>query len=120
MWLMTPIGFFSIVQKPADRQAGTLTVRARVLDDLAALKDQFLPALGPIREGAGTDYRYRATAPTTDVSSAFARMLGAIDYSNFKNEVAKVQGPPRAYLYNEVWGVLSSLQPNDSEGDEAT
>ena len=120
MWLMTPIGFFSIVQKPGDRRAGTLTVRARVRADLAALKAQFLPTLGPIREGTGTDYRYRATAPTVDVSSAFARMLGAIDYSNFKDEVAKVQGDPRAHLYHEVWGVLAQLQPNSVPGDEVT
>jgi hypothetical protein len=30
MWLMTPIGFFSIVEKAYDRYDGTLTVRARV------------------------------------------------------------------------------------------
>jgi hypothetical protein len=28
MWLMTRFGFFSIVQKPGDAEAGMLTVRA--------------------------------------------------------------------------------------------
>ena len=37
MWLVTPIGFFSIVQKPGDKANGTLTVRARLRSDLAAL-----------------------------------------------------------------------------------
>jgi hypothetical protein len=30
MWLLTVFGFFSIVEKPDDRQAGTVTIRARV------------------------------------------------------------------------------------------
>ncbi len=28
MWVLTPYGFFSIVQKPDDASRGTLTVRA--------------------------------------------------------------------------------------------
>ena len=34
MWLLTPTGFFSIVRKPQDAAAGTLTVRSRVRADL--------------------------------------------------------------------------------------
>lgn len=30
MWLVTPIGFFSVVQKPGDKQSDTLTVGSRV------------------------------------------------------------------------------------------
>jgi hypothetical protein len=29
MWLITPVGFFSIVRKPGDLAAGALTIRAR-------------------------------------------------------------------------------------------
>src|SRR5262249_11648333 len=50
MWLMTPLGFFSIVCKPDDKGRGTLTIRARVKSDLEALRREFLPALGPIVE----------------------------------------------------------------------
>lgn len=32
MWLMTTIGFFSIVEKPWDREHQTVTVRARDVD----------------------------------------------------------------------------------------
>jgi hypothetical protein len=39
MWLITPTGFFSIVQKPSDEAADTLTVRARVRQDLVALRE---------------------------------------------------------------------------------
>ena len=30
MWLITPLGFFSVVQKSEDARRGTLTVRSRV------------------------------------------------------------------------------------------
>src|SRR5258708_3463048 len=36
MRLITPTGFFSIVCKPGDMEAGTLTIRARVKSDLQA------------------------------------------------------------------------------------
>jgi len=29
MWLMTPFGFFSVVKKPDDKKAATLTICAR-------------------------------------------------------------------------------------------
>lgn len=45
MWLVTIIGFFSIVQKPG--QAG-LTIRARVAADLDRLREQYLPTLSSI------------------------------------------------------------------------
>ena len=62
MWLLTPTGFFSIVRKPQDAAAGTLTVRSRVRADLDGLRDTLLPELGPTIDNAGTDYRYRASA----------------------------------------------------------
>jgi hypothetical protein len=46
MWLITSIGFFSVVQKPGDKQNSTLTVRSRVRSDLAALKQHYLPGFG--------------------------------------------------------------------------
>lgn len=110
MWLITPVGFFSIVQKPGDKPKGTLTVRSRVRSDLAALKQHFLPGMGPIQESHDTDYRFRAVAPRSEVSAAMARMVDGLDYSNFKSEVAKKQGHKRASLYHQVWDVLYHLQ----------
>lgn len=110
MWLVTPIGFFSIVQKPGDKKNGTLTVRSRVRSDLAALKQPYLSGLGTIKESHDTDYRFRAVAPRAEVSAAMARMIDGLDYSNFKSEVAKKQGHKRASLYHQVWDVLYHLQ----------
>jgi hypothetical protein len=88
MWLITPIGFFSIVCKPGDQKAGTLTIRTRVRSDLQSLK-KYLPNMGEIAEGADTDYRFRATAKRNEVAKALGKMVEQLDYQNFKHEVAK-------------------------------
>lgn len=75
MWLITPVGFFSIVQKPGDKQNDTLTVRSRVRSDLAALKQHYLPGLGLIQESHDTDYRFRAVAPRSEVSAAMGAQV---------------------------------------------
>ncbi|MBX3609188.1 MAG: hypothetical protein KF871_04775 [Hydrogenophaga sp.] len=110
MWLVTPVGFFSVVQKPTDIKNKTLTVRARVRSDLETLRLQFLPELGSIRESRINDYRFRAIAPQAAVAAAMARLVEHIDYANFKNEVTKRQGAERSHLYHEVWDVLYRLQ----------
>ena len=110
MWLITPVGFFSIVQKPSDVAADMLTVRARVRGDLEALRDQFLPGLGSIEESKSNDYRFRAVAPRSEVAAAMASLVHQLQYKNFNDQVAKVQGPARASLYHRVWDVLYKLQ----------
>lgn len=110
MWLITPVGFFSIVDKPGDRKRDVLTIRARVRSDLVELKARFLPTLGRISESLDTDYRYRAKAPRADVAGAAAQMIADLHYSNFKSEVAVRQGANRAHLYHDVWDVLYRLQ----------
>ncbi|TXH37990.1 MAG: hypothetical protein E6Q94_02150 [Burkholderiaceae bacterium] len=110
MWLMTPIGFFSIVQKPDDRIRNTLTIRARVKSDLEALRQGYLPDMGEILAHQGTDYRYRAVASKTSVASALSQLIADLDYDNFKDEVQHVQGDERARTYGEVWCALYRLQ----------
>src|SRR5689334_20866301 len=110
MWLMTPSGFFSIVRKPTDVASDTLTVRSRVRSDLDDLRKRYLPDLSAVEENTGTDYPYRATAPRYDVAKAFAQMLQELNYENFKDEVARVQGDAREKVYGKVWSVLRSLE----------
>jgi hypothetical protein len=111
MWLQTTIGFFSIVQKAGEAH---LTVRARARGDLERLRDEYLPELGPIREGEGTDYRYRATAPHDAVAQAVGRLVTDITYPNFKNEVKRRMGPARAATYSEVWHVLDRIHDEEA------
>lgn len=110
MWLFTNFGFFSIVRKPEDESAGTLTVRSRVKSDLEALRDKYLPKMGSITANAGSDYRYRAKAPREAVAEAMLQAVRDLDYSNFKDSVAKNQGHDRTHLYHKVWDVLYALQ----------
>lgn len=110
MWLITPVGFFSVVQKPADQATQKLTVRARVRSDLEALRSRYLPALGDIEESAVNDYRFRATAPRDAVAAAMAMLVQEVDYDNFKDAVKARQGASRANLYHQVWDVLYRLQ----------
>jgi hypothetical protein len=109
MWVMTQVGFFSIVRKRGETH---LTVRARVRSDLEALEKEYLPSLGPIISGGGTDYPYRATVDSKALATAMARMVEEIDYSNFKDTVAARQGFERAHVYGEIWSTLRKLTPN--------
>lgn len=110
MWLITPLGFFSIVCKPDDIGVGTLTIRARVKSDLEVLRKNCLPSLRVIEENASSDYRYRAKADRDEVAKAVVKMVEDIDYDNFKSEVAVKQGEHRACVYGEVWETLYQLQ----------
>ncbi len=110
MWLLTPIGFFSIVQKPDDVTRNTLTVRARVRKDLESLRIRYLPGLGEIRESRSNDYRFRAQAPRSEISAAMTSLVDELSYANFKNQVRKEQGSARESVYHEVWCALHQLQ----------
>ena len=103
MWLFTPDGFYSVVDKHDEWHPGQLCVRARAAEDLANLRGGFLPKLGETIVGAGTDYPYRAWAPREDVAAWVSSQVMTLDYSNFKNEVARVQGRERAHIYGGVW-----------------
>lgn len=111
MWLIANCGFYSIVEKPWDREAGTLTVRARVLSDLDGLREQYLPDLSATSEDPMADYRFRGTAPRQSVEKAVAAITADIRYENFKDEVSRLQGDERAIVYHHVWAALARLQP---------
>ena len=110
MWLLTTIGFFSVVQKNDDTAIGTLTVRARAASDLDALRQHYLPTLGKTTTKAGTDYPFRAKAPAADVADAIARVIKDTTYSNFKDAVKQRQGSRRAAVYSKVWHSLLAVE----------
>lgn len=111
MWLQTTIGFFSIVQKDGEPD---LTVRARARADLDRLRERYLPELGEIRRGEGTDYPYRAGASHAAVAHAVGRMVMDIGYANFKNEVTRQAGAERAAVYSHVWDVLCDIEHEEA------
>jgi len=111
MWLTTPLGFFSAVQKP---NTDHLTVRSRVRADLDRLRDHVCPELGPTITGAGTDYPYRAACSHEAWATALAAMARDIDYGNFKATVAQRQGYGRARVYGRVWEQLLALEQEEA------
>ncbi len=106
MWLVTTRGFFSVVQD--DEDASRVLVRARVREDLEALRD-VLPELEPWHDPSA-DSAWRARISRGEWGYALGVMAGEIDYRNFKNAVAERQGYERASVYGEVWRVLYNLQ----------
>jgi hypothetical protein len=112
MWLMSSVGFFSVVRKPGDDQ---LTIRARAREDLETLGRTYLPSLAEITAGGGTDYQFRARVRPEVLAEAVAEMVRGIDYANFKNEVAAHQGEDRAHAYGEVWQVLRQLAAGEDD-----
>lgn len=107
MWLLTPLGFFSIVRKPGMQ---VLTVRSRAAGDLDRLRARYLPSLTPTVRGAGTDYPCRATCTAAAWGDALAALGRDIDYHNFKGVVATRQGPDRARIYHRVWSELCAIE----------
>ena len=116
MWIITPLGFFSVVRKKGDTH---LTVRARVAQDLDRLRERYLPDLSSTRAGAGTDYPYRASVSARSWALALSDMGRDIDYSNFKDEVARVQGHARAHVYANVWTALMGLEKQPADPPSA-
>jgi hypothetical protein len=107
MWLLTSIGFFSVVADASNPD--TLKVRARVRADLEALRDQHLPDI-EILETDHTDYRFRAFVQRDEWTHAAYALAAEIDYPNFKNAVAERHGYARARVYSNVWSLLRELQ----------
>lgn len=113
MWLITNMGFFSVVEKPGDRGEGKLTVRGRARKDLEELSKR-LPSSPAVTEGGGTDYPYRVRVDREELATAAAQLVREIGYANFKNEVHARQGAKRAKVYGTVWGDLLAVEKENT------
>lgn len=104
MWLMTDVGFFSVVQSPENPE--TLVVRARDEGDMQRfanatnLRYQHTPQ---------RDYAFRALASKDTFAKWLADRVFNLNYGNFKGHIASVD-KPRATMYGKVWGVMMHLQ----------
>jgi hypothetical protein len=107
MWLLTPDGFYSIVQKQGEDD---LCIRTRDAGDLDRLRERYLPTLTETLETRRGDYRYRAWISRDALAEGLAAIARDLDYDNFKSEVAR-RDPHRAHLYGEVWSILGEIQP---------
>lgn len=113
MYLFCDAGFFSIVEStPFDRgvPVGAMLVRARIKEDLDNLRATYMPSLGHTVHDSRRDYHYRAAIAKLALADGLRRIALAIEYRDFKAHIATVQGSPRAALYAEVHGVMSSAK----------
>lgn len=109
MWLFTPEGFFSIVDKHDPKHPGELCIRARASGDLDRLRKQ-MPELGETIMHVGTDYPARAWAERSAVAAWASSQMLDLDYSNFKSEVGRTMGHDRAHVYMGVWSQMLKLE----------
>ena len=102
MWIFTSKSFVSVVLDLND--PSRRLVRARFAGDIEEL---FPDAV--VREGEGTDYRYRASVPAEEVAQRLADYVRQIEYGNFKDSL-----PPdhwdRHAAYMEVWQTMYAYQ----------
>jgi 8-oxo-dGTP pyrophosphatase MutT (NUDIX family) len=112
MWLFTPFGFFSVVQKKGDEN---LTIRSRTCGDLLRLRRHYLPQMTVPVEKKGTDYPWRAQCQHSELAQAMHKLVQHIDYTNFKDEVALTNGQPRAKRYAKVWQAMYGMEEDLAE-----
>lgn len=108
MWIMTTIGFFSVVEKPKN----TMCIRARKMEDLQAFRKLF-PESSTILKTPKADYRYRVFVSRADFEKNFYKLVQLINYSNFKDAVFKVN-PKREKIYHKVWAVCYDIEFEDA------
>lgn len=99
MWLFSKDGFFSIVEHTDN--SNLLLVRSRIKGDI----EKYWPV--EVKEGAGSDYRFRSVLPRAEVSDRIAKIVHDIDYPDFK---ASVEDNRRLSWYFQVWDVMATMQ----------
>lgn len=109
MWIVTPIGFFNIIQYPEDRPKGLLTVKARSKEDLELFNKHLAGGLVEIEESLTADYRFRLKAHHIEVANAIGYMVRDIDYSKTKPAISAMF-PERSGIYLDVWDILRAIQ----------
>jgi len=112
MWIITTRGFLSVVQNnDAKAPHEALLVRARVREDLDHFADLVARHVDrpAVTATPRFDYGYRLTTSRETFAAYLTEHVGALDYPNFKNEIAK-EDPGRAHIYMGVWTALRKLR----------
>jgi hypothetical protein len=112
MWLITTHGFLSVVQNlDSTGPDDALLVRGRVRADLERFADFAAErGVGPaVVESPDADYGFRLTTSRDALAAFIAERVAALDYPNFKNEVARTD-PDRAHVYMDAWSALHRMR----------
>lgn len=114
MWLMTPQGFVSVVEKPSDIGKGTLTVRSRDKQSLEAFAVLAGRTGFKAKFDMATDYPYRTVATEAEVDTALLASRKLIKYSNFKDEAKRVRGGAYVSALSAVWNAMLKLEDKET------
>ncbi len=85
-------------------------VRARDRNDLVRMQKRAGNAEAPITHTPHGDYAYRVVMTKGAWAAYLSSATEAIDYTNFKSEVAARLGHDRADIYLDVWATMLDLQ----------
>jgi len=105
MWIFTTCGFVSAVQDWND--TGCLLVRAR---DRASLESLATATKTSVEHSPDADYPYRLQVSKDAFATWIAQQGTAIDYPNFKSEVAASRGAKFAGVLGKVWSILHEVE----------
>lgn len=109
MWVMTKIGFFSVV---AHRDVpDCLIVRARCEEDIVNINEEM--GLGWWRDDEA-DYPYRMCCTPAELAAALARITADIDYDNFKSSI---KDKKRKNAYVHVWQAMRLIDDRNRLAD---
>lgn len=118
MWIFTKQGFFSAVSNSRDDAGETVTVRARVMDDvqdlLRALDWEHAASVGII-ETPHADYRYRVVVPRKVWAQYLVKCVDELTYTNVKDSLDK-DDPLRHRAMMGCWRSMGALQPGGPYG----
>jgi hypothetical protein len=112
MWMMTTLGFFSVVEKPK----GKICIRARSMHDMIQFQQNICD--GDIVVTPKADYTYRMIVPRKQFNDAFPRFAKYLTYDNFKDAVGKTNSR-RAGLYHNVWATLRNIAIEELADEES-
>jgi len=107
MWMVTPLGTFSIRCSPHDAGMGTLTVESKTRSDLEALIAAVLPSACPIVEVITRPRGYMTRVGRGEVALALATLALDLDYDDFREEFADQQGSDRTAVSEPLWQVIT-------------
>jgi hypothetical protein len=114
MWILTKIGFYSIIKKPSHLNPdgpAVFNIRGRDKDDLKRFAELVSPDLAKrpiVNEYAHSDYPYRVYLNTQEeMDAVMAKLSALIDYNNFKDTIkATPHQKTKLEPYEEFWSLL--------------
>lgn len=115
MWVFTDSGFVSAVRKADNPKV--LTVRSRDKKSLEPLASQ---TGSQIAQSPDADYPYRVFVEQEAFAQwAFEQAMN-VEYSNFKNRVAKSRGYEFASALGNVWVAMLAVEDEQARTNERT